>query len=133
MLEFLGFIALIAIIFGVSFTTALAGFFKFVVIGFVIIMALGIIVKMLESKTGSWFVLAGAAIAIYLGVIGINTDYARVHRACESLMGTSFMGDCLLANTKEHDEIVNKGWAYAICGGLAALASCVALSGFYNE
>ena len=133
MLEFLGFIALIAIIFGVSFTSALTGFFKAVAIGFAIIMALDIIAKMLESKTGAWFVLIGAAIAVYSGILGINTDRTKTLDMCSPLAGTSSFAYCLSSGAEADDEKVNKGWGYAICGGLAALASCVALSGFYNE
>ena len=46
MLEFLGFIALIAIIFGVSFGAALAGFIKFVVIGIGVCAIIGIVMEL---------------------------------------------------------------------------------------
>lgn len=133
MLEFLGFIALIAIIFGVSFTSALTGFLKVVAIGFAVIMALGIIAKMLESKTGAWLVLVGSALAIYVGVTGINTDRLLPDRVCSSTIGTQFFADCLLENDKIVNEKINQGWWYAICGGIVATSSYISLSDIYKK
>lgn len=126
MLEFIGFIALIALIFGVSLADALGGFFKFVIIGIIVCAAIAIIVKLLESKTGSAFVLIVSIGAIALGVKMINDDSVARTRLCDN-WPIDLRATCILTEIDEHNESVNKGWGYAIVGGIAGLASFVTL------
>ena len=125
MLEFLGFIALISIIFGVSFATALDGFLKFIAIGIALIVALGLIVKMLESKNGTVFLIVASGLALVIGVPMINDDIIKRSSYCNT-GNWSIDSYCYAAAADTHNETVNKGWAYSICGaiiGLIAIAS----------
>jgi len=127
MLEFIGFIALLAIIFGVSFGTALTGFFKFVVLGLLVLMLIGLIVKLLESLKGAILVLIGAIAAVALGVNLINdpANSTRVN-VCHNLIGSANM-DCLITAYEAHNESVNQGWGYAICGSIAGICAYMAI------
>ena len=129
MLEFLGFIALIAIIFGISFGAALAGFVKVIAIGICLIVALGIIAKMLSSKNGTLFVLVASAIALVLGIIMINDDYNKRYSYCAGMTNTQLYASCALNAMDGHNESVNKGWGYTIAGGIFGAISL----GIYNS
>lgn len=127
MLEFIGFIALLAIIFGVSFGTALTGFFKFVLIGFLVIMLIGLIVKLLESLKGAILVMIGAIVTVALGVNMINDPANSVRtNACQNLVGGANW-DCMVIAYDAHNESVNQGWGYAICGSIAGICAFVAI------
>lgn len=130
MLEFLGFIALIAIIFGISFGAALAGFVKVIVIGICLIVALGIIAKMLSSKNGTLFVLVASVIALGLGIIMINDDYNKRYSYCEGMTNTQLYASCALSAMDGHNESVNKGWGYTIVGGIFGAISLSVYSSF---
>lgn len=121
MLEFLGFIALISIAFGISFGEALSGTFKFVLFGILAIIALGIIAKMLSSKKGSAFVAIASVVFLVLGIMMINDNYEKRYSYCYNINNTSLYASCVLNANDGHVEAVNKGWAYAICGGIGAL------------
>ena len=124
MLSFLGFIALIAIIFGISFGAALEGVVKFIVIGVGIILAIGIIAKLLESEKGGIFVFIAAVVAIVYGVILINDNYSNRYYACDSLSGyIPSYTTCLLSALDTHNDAVNRGWGYAIVGGIVLVWS----------
>lgn len=128
MLEFLGFIALLAIIFGVSFATALAGFFKVILIGVLIIVAIGIIAKMLETKSGVTFILVASTLATLLGVIMINDNLNNRYLYCFKLTDNYLYSSCMLNAVSGHNEAVNKGWGYAIVGGIVLFVSGVSWS-----
>lgn len=129
MLEFLGFIALLAIIFGVSLGTALSGFIKFVAIGFAILVAIAVIAKLLESKKGSTFVLVTSIIAISLGIYMINDPvYSQRIDSCDPLLNdVSLHVDCMVNAFDRHNESINKGWGYVIVGGITGFCSMVSL------
>ena len=120
MLEFLGFIALISIMFGISFATALGGFLKFIVIAIAIIIGLWVVAKMLESKNGTICLISASVIAICLGVIMINDDLTKRDDYCNTGV-FSYDNKCYVKAVDEHYETINKGWAYSICGGIGAL------------
>lgn len=122
MLEFLGLIALIAIIFGVSFAEALNGFFRVCIIVVMIIAILALIIKMLESKKGSIFVLVASIAAIALGVMMINDNGYRRTTLCDS-WPLEYRGQCILSATDDHNRCVNTGWGYIIGGGIFGLAA----------
>lgn len=129
MLEFLGFIALLAIIFGVSFGAALVGFAKFVVIGLGVIFALGIIFKMLESKKGARFVVVASLAAVVFGVYMINDPlYSDRINSCDPLLDNmSLHATCMVNAMDDHNAFANRGWGYAICGTIAGLFGLAAL------
>ena len=127
MLEFLGFIALIAIIFGISFGAALTGFIKFVVIGFGIMIILAIVIKLHESKKGSWFVFIASILAILLGIKMINDDLSYRHSLCSRNISAQYYAYCIGEANKSHDEAVDMGWGYIICGGILAVTSMSSL------
>ena len=129
MLKFIGFIALLAIIFGVSFGTALTGFLKFVLIGFLVIILIGFIIKLLESFKGAILVLVGAIVAVALGVNMINDPANSVRiNVCHNLVGAANM-DCMVTAYEAHNETVNQGWGYIICGGIAGICALAAIGG----
>ena len=116
MLEFLGFIALVSIAFGISFGDAITGVLKFIVFGILIIIALGIVAKMLSSKIGSAFVAIAALVFVVLGVLMINDDYDNRYSYCNSIKSVSLYASCVLNANDGHTEAVNKGWGYTIGG-----------------
>lgn len=127
MLEFLGFIALIAIIFGISFGAALSGFIKVILIGVCILAILGILIKMLDSEKGSLFVLLASVGAICFGVYLINDNYDRRASFCDSMkQWIAPYSDCLLNAMDGHNNAVNLGWGYAITGAITGLISLAA-------
>lgn len=130
MLEFLGFIALIAIIFGISFTAALTGFLKILVIVAAVILALGLIIKLLESKTGAVFVLTASIVAVVLGVLMINDNYEERMSYCFGIKNELAYIRCAANASDDHNESSNKGWGYIITGSVAALISFGAWSDF---
>ena len=121
MLEFLGFIALISIAFGISFGAALTGIFKFILFGVLVIIALSIVSKMLSSKKGSVFVVVASLVFVVLGVLMINDNYETRYSYCYGMTNTSVYASCVLNANDGHVEAVNKGWAYAICGTIMAI------------
>ena len=124
MLEFLGFIALLAIIFGVSFGVALTGFIKFVVIAFAVLITLGVIATMLESKNGAFFVLIASICAIGLGVFMINdSSYEQEFSRCTKMSNELAYRTCASNATNTHSESTNKGWVYVIAGGITGVIS----------
>ena len=124
MLRFLGFVALIAIIFGISLGAALEGVIKFIVIGLGIIFAIGIIAKLLESEKGALFVSIASIIAVAYGIFLINDDYSIRYYACDSLSGyTPSYTTCLVNALDKHNDTVNRGWGYTIVGGITLLFS----------
>lgn len=123
MLEFLGFVALIAIIFGISFGAALAGVVKFVAIVIGAIVALAVVAKLLESKKGAQFVTVAALLAVCLGVYLIyDPGYSGRLDSC----GIGYPA-CVLEAVDIHNDNVNKGWGFAIVGALSGLAGIVTL------
>ena len=128
MLKFLGFIALLAIIFGVSFGTALTGFLKFVIIGILLLALIGLIIILLESLKGAILVLVGAILAIGIGINMINDPAnSSMISACHNLIGAANV-DCMVAAYDAHNESVNKGWGYVICGSIAGICALGAIS-----
>lgn len=121
MLEFLGFIALISIAFGVSFGDAISGVFKFILFGVLGLIALGIVGKMLSSKRGSAFVAIASIVFVVLGVLMINDNYETRYSFCNGMTNASVYASCVLNANDGHVEAVNKGWAYAICGTIMAI------------
>lgn len=121
MLEFLGFIALISIAFGISFGAALGGIIKFVVFGILAIVGIYIVAKMLSTKSGAGFVSVASIVFVVMGVVMINDDYSKRYALCSNMTSASFYATCALNANDGHVEAVNKGWAYAICGGIGTL------------
>ena len=80
MLEFIEFIALIAIVFGISFTQALDGFLKFLIIAGAVVLAFVLICNLVKTKTGAVFVTMVSAVAVVYGVLLINDNQDnRIH------------------------------------------------------
>lgn len=129
MLEFLGFIALLSIMFGVSFGDALGGFLKFIVIGICAIFALGLAAKILSTKTGSIFLLVVSIAIVALGILMINDNYANRYSYCSNIQSTQLYTSCAINAMDGHNEAVNMGWGYAIGGGILGLFSI----GAYGE
>lgn len=123
MLEFLGFIALLSIMFGVSFGDALGGFVRFVVIGICAILALALAVKILSTKTGSIFLLVLSIAIVALGVVMINDNYTSRYSYCSNIQNTQLYSSCAINAMDSHNETVNMGWGYAIGGGILGLVS----------
>lgn len=123
MLEFLGFVALIAIIFGVSFATALGGIIQIIVIGVCILVAIGLIIWLLTSKSGSLFVLLSSVVVIIMGIGMINDKYDERKKICQSTTSGSLYSNCLLKALEGHNDAINKGWGFAICGGIVCFVS----------
>ena len=46
--------------------------------------------------------------------------------ACRNLIGGANW-DCLVTAYDAHNESVNKGWGYVICGGIAGICALVAI------
>ena len=132
MLDFILFIVLLSVIMGVSFTTALTGFIKFVAIAVAIVVAIALILKLLESKNGSWFVLVASLISLTIGVNMIKNANLDDFQYCDKV-SPSYMLYCSSEVVRAHDEMINRGWGYAIVGGLTTFFSCVALSSFYTN
>ena len=122
MLEFLGFIALISIAFGISFGAALGGLIKFVVFGILAIVGIYIVAKMLSTKSGAGFVSVASIVFVVLGVVMINDDYTKRYTICHETTSSNYSyATCTLNADESHVEAVNKGWAYAICGGIGTI------------
>ena len=130
MLEFLGFIALIAIIFGVSFGTALAGFIKFVVIGIGVCAIIGIVMELLKSKKGAIFVAVASLLAVLLGVYMINDDYGKRIGSCGefNVRYPQVHVNCMTDAMEKHNAAVNSGWGYIIAGGIVGATSLSKIS-----
>ena len=127
MLEFLGFIALIAIMFGISFGAVLSGFIKFILIGVCILAILGILIKMLNSEKGSLFVLLASIGAICFGVYLINDNYNKRTVFCDSMkQWSTTYSECLLNAMDGHNNAINLGWGYTITGTITGLISIAA-------
>ena len=129
MLEFLGFVALIALIFGIKLTDALGGVLKIIAIVVLACIILGIIGKLLESKKGTLFVLIASIGAIALGVFLINDNYDRRTTLCDT-WPIEYRANCLLSANDDHNANVNTGWGYAICGSIVGL---IAFTTYYGE
>lgn len=131
MLEFLGFIALIAIIFGISFGAALEGFIKFILIGACLILALCIIMKLLESKKGAIFVLVASIIAVIVGAdMAFNdSSYNSMMQSCFTIKDASIYAHCALGAMDDRNEKNNCGWGYIIVGSGLVLWSLTAYGG----
>ena len=123
MLEFLGFIALLAIIFGVSFSTALTGFFKVILIGIAVCALIAVIIKLCEKFWGAIVVLIGGLVAIYLGCIMIEDNvYTNDLKMCSTYNSAADDMRCMTNAIDRHNEVENRGWGFAIGGGAAAVA-----------
>lgn len=129
MLEFLGFVALIALVFGIKLTDALGGVFKFIAIVILICIILGIIGKLLESKKGTLFVLIASIGAIAFGIFLINDNYYNRTLLCDT-WPVGYRASCLLSANDDHNASVNTGWGYAICGSIVGL---IAFTTYYGE
>lgn len=123
MLEYIGFIALIALIFGISFAEALGGFLRVVLIVLAVIMSLGIVAKMIESKKGSWFVFVASIVAIVLGIIMVNDNIDSRYSICFSMTSHYSYSSCMSSALDDHNTLVNKGWGFIIVGGFIGLAA----------
>ena len=122
MLQFLGFVALVAIILGISLQDALTGVLKFIVLSFVALLAFGIVAKMLESKIGIWLVLIASILSLVLGVILINDDIGKRYSICFSLSNYSYP-TCMTNAVDGHNSTVNTGWGLAIVGTITGLSA----------
>ena len=132
MLEFLGFIALLAIIFGISFSAALVGFLKFVVVGIGVIIAIAIVAAMVESKKGATCVLVASIIAAVLGLVLINDDYNNRYNICSQIQNELAYVDCVNAAVDTHNGNVNMGWGLLVAGGIAGIISASKQEGKKN-
>ena len=128
MLEFVCFIALLAVIFGVSFGTALAGFLKFCAISVLIVLGIGILAKLLESKRGCIFVIAASTVAVCLGILYVTDDHSRDFHNCDSLSDSITALHCLAFATEERDNYFKLGLGY-IGGGVITFGLSVGLYG----
>lgn len=130
MLEYIEFIALIAIVFGISFTQALDGFLKFSVIAGAVVLALVLISNLAKTKTGAIFVTMVSIVAVVYGALLINDNQdSRIH-ICDYSIGSSYYTSCALDAIKKHDSVVNTGWGIVIVGGFFGIVSGILWQGY---
>ena len=133
MLEFIEFIALIAIVFGISFTQALDGFLKFLIIAGAVVLAFVLICNLVKTKTGAVFVTMVSAVAVVYGVLLINDNQDNRIHICDYSIGSSYYTSCALDAIKKHDSSVNTGWGIAIVGGAVGVISGLLWQGYSEK
>lgn len=127
MLEILGFIALVSIIFGISFTTALTGVIKVVCIIILCSVAIILISNMLKTKTGAAVVVIASVVAIIFGVMMINHKLDSSY--CTGVKNTQMFVSCSLGAMDNHNDAVNRGWGYILVGSISGLLGVISYMG----
>lgn len=79
---------------------------------------------MVKQKSYSLVGLIISGIAIVYGISMISDNYETRYRACDSLSDyTPTYTVCIMDALETHNANVNKGWGFAIVGGIVALAT----------
>lgn len=133
MLELLGLIGLIALIFGIDYATAVSGVLQFILVGVGIIIALIIIGWLLTTPNGTKFVIVASVIAVFVGVSMINRKPSDVIGLCSGFYDAEIRTDCALSLIEKDDENYNKGWAYSIIGSIVGVVSIAVWQLMYKQ
>lgn len=133
MLELLGLIGLIALIFGIDYATAVSGVLQFILVGAGIIIALIIIGWLLTTPSGTKFVIVASVIAVFAGVSMINSKPSDVIGICSKVYDSDLRADCALRLIDKDDKRYNKGWAYSIIGSIVGVVGIAVWQLMYKQ